>query len=186
MGRKPRGDRSRDVSDEGKPALVLVWDPVVRIFHWSLVLAYAFAYFTEEDLMGLHRWAGYVAGGLIAVRLVWGLVGPRYARFADFVYRPAAVWAYFTDLLRFRGKRYLGHSPAGGAMIIALLVMLGAAVGTGIAADENRDSVFEGLHAFFGNASMIFVVLHVLGVALASLAHRENLVRAMVTGRKRP
>ncbi|MEJ2687316.1 MAG: cytochrome b/b6 domain-containing protein, partial [Gammaproteobacteria bacterium] len=103
---------------------VKVWDPLVRVFHWTLVIAFFTAYFTEEDLLQVHTLAGYTVLGLIAVRFVWGLVGTRYARFSSFVFRPGTVIAYVKDVVALRARRYLGHNPAGGAMVVLLLVSL--------------------------------------------------------------
>ena len=127
-------------TDERPKGLVTVWDPLVRLFHWSLGGAFFVAYFSEDDLLNLHVWAGYVVGGLVALRIVWGFVGPRHARFADFICSPYKAWRYSFDLLRRRATRYLGHSPAAGAMVIALLVGLGATVWSGLevyAVEEN-------------------------------------------------
>ena len=93
---------------------VRVWDPLVRIFHWSLATFFAVAFVTEDDLLALHVWAGYAVFGLIALRLVWGFIGPRHARWADFVKEPREILAYLKDALRFRAARPLGHNPAGG------------------------------------------------------------------------
>lgn len=211
--------------------MVRVWDPFVRVFHWTLAAAFVVAWLTEDDAELLHVWAGYTAGGLIVLRLVWGVVGPRHARFASFLYPPAAVLGYLRDLLAFRAKRYLGHSPAGGAMVLALILGIAATVWTGLelyAAKENagplaalragaivaeepgtapaapvilvsRDEggeddhdrrgrgggVWEALHEGLANLMMILVLLHIAGVALASIVHRENLARSMITGLKR-
>ncbi len=214
---------------EGGAATVKVWDPFVRIFHWGLVAGFAVAYVTEDDLLTLHVWAGYLVGALIMLRLPWGLIGPRHARFNDFVYRPSKVAAYLGDMLRFRARRCLGHSPAGGGMIIALLVVVGVTVITGIAANngsyltgrmaaisdsvtpaaamaatasassdedddaedherednDEGDGVWGELHEAFASFALALVIIHIIGVAVVSLAHRENLVRAMITGRKR-
>src|SRR5690242_5061074 len=90
-----------------------VWDPFMRSAHWMIVAGFAVAYLTEDDLLPVHVWAGYVVGGLVLARILWGFAGPRHARFSDFLYPPRAVVSYLVDLLRFRAPRYLGHSPAG-------------------------------------------------------------------------
>ena len=180
---------------------IKVWDPLVRVFHWTLASGFAIAYLSEDDLLGLHVWAGYTVLGLVAVRLLWGLIGTRYARFTDFVYRPATVLAYLQDIAAFRAKRYLGHNPAGGYMVLALLVMLPLTGLSGLATygvkefagpllpwvgglDPWWGEVFEGLHEALANTTLALVVVHVAGVLLANFQHRENLVRAMFTGRK--
>jgi len=127
------------VTQEG--AMVRVWDPVVRIGHWVLVLGFATAYLTEGEPEWLHTWAGYAIAATVAVRIAWGLVGPRRARFADFVTGPGKVVAYLRDLVAGRAPRHLGHSPAGGAMTVALLVMLGVTAISGmgtLAAEEGK------------------------------------------------
>jgi len=101
-----------------------VWDPIVRIGHWTLVVAFFTAYFTEDDFLTPHVYAGYVAGAIVCVRLVWGLVGTKHARFSDFVCSPVVTMRYIGDLLASRAKRFIGHNPAGGAMVVALLLGL--------------------------------------------------------------
>lgn len=179
---------------------VRVWDPLVRICHWTLVAAFFTAYLVEDDFLSVHVWAGYVLGGVVTFRLLWGLIGTRHARFTDFVRGPRAVLDYFTDALRHRGPRYLGHNPAGGAMVIALLACLTATVVSGIglyAVEEGAgplagwltagqyEDALEEVHEVFANLSLLLVILHVAGVGFSSLMHRENLVRSMITGRKR-
>jgi len=203
------------------PNQVKIWDPLVRIFHWSLVATFAIAYLTGDEESRLHELAGYAVLGLLAIRIVWGFVGSRYARFRDFVYRPSTVAAYAKDMLAGKPKRYLGHNPLGGAMIIALLVSLLATGATGLAAQQaeagspavaaitarvaawtpdivakavadddedghggKQEGVWGEVHEFFANLTLLLVGLHIGGVLLGSLAHRENLVRAMFTGRK--
>lgn len=114
-------------------AMVKIWDPLIRIFHWSLVAAFAIAYLSAEDASALHRWSGYAVAGLVAVRVLWGVIGPRHARFSDFVRAPSAVMQYARDFLRRRPARYLGHNPLGGVMVIALLVALLGTVASGVA-----------------------------------------------------
>jgi cytochrome b len=180
--------------------MVPVWDRFVRIAHWTIVVGFFAAYFSEDDLLTLHVWAGYVVGVLALLRVVWGLIGPEQARFTDFLYRPAEVLAYLRDLVRGRGRRYLGHSPGGGAMVVALLIGLLAVVGTGLVlyaiedhagplagliASTGRGGVWEEAHEVIANLVLVLVGLHVAGVLLASHVHHENLIKAMVTGRKR-
>lgn len=182
---------------------VVVWDPLVRVFHWSLVTSFVVAYLSGEgEVLGLHAWSGYLIGGLILFRLLWGMVGPRYARFANFIFTPATILAYSRSLLRGKAQRYLGHNPLGGAMVFALLLMLTLATVTGIALYGVTDAagplagmlhgtggwvdeVLEEVHEFFSNITLILVAFHIGGVLVNSLLHRENLVRAMITGRKR-
>ena len=110
---------------------IRVWDPFVRLFHWTLVAGFAVAYLSEGEPYWLHVTAGFIVAGLIAARIVWGFVGPQHARFSDFVYSPSAVFGYLSGLIAGTSKRYLGHSPAGGAMVIALLLSLAGTTGTG-------------------------------------------------------
>ncbi|SFK81634.1 cytochrome b/b6 domain-containing protein [Methylocapsa palsarum] len=164
-----------------------VWDPLVRIFHWSIVVAFTFAWLTGEDSERLHVAIGYVIVGLVAVRLLWGFVGTVHARFNDFVYRPSVVIAYLIDITLLRAKRYVGHNPAGGAMVIALLVMLTATCATGIMMLTKTWGAtwVEEAHEGAANLTLLLVGLHLAGVFAASAQHRENLVWAMITGRKR-
>lgn len=200
-----------------------VWDILVRAGHWLLVILFFLAYFTGEDALALHVWAGYGVGIYLLVRIIWGFVGSRHARFADFAYGIMAAGRYLREMFLFRARRYLGHSPAGAMMVFALLIGLTASTVSGIAllaAEENAgplaswlgsttsleaptytvpdernegelgegregESALEEIHELSVNLTLFLVILHVIGVALASVVHRENLVRAMVTGRKR-
>jgi cytochrome b len=191
---------SREYADE--PKMVRVWDPLVRLFHWGLAASFMIAFLTEDDLLVVHVWAGYTIFGLILVRFIWGLVGPRYARWSDFVREPGEIMAYLKDAVRFRAPRYLGHNPAGGAMVVALMVSLVATGLSGLAVygaqelsgplaplfsglSEGWAHVLEDIHEVLANLTFLLVLLHLAGVAFASFQHRENLVRAMITGLKR-
>jgi len=202
---------------------IKVWDPLVRIFHWTLVAAFTIAYLSEDDWQDIHVLAGYTVAGLVAFRILWGFIGPKHARFSDFVFSPSTVMGYLKDMVTFRAKRYIGHNPAGGVMVIALLISLAATtltgmklyaveenagpfaqiqienispIGTALADDDGdeygeghegkgEDSVWEELHEFFANFTLLLVFLHIGGVVFSSLEHGENLPRAMVTGKKR-
>lgn len=180
---------------------IKVWDIFVRVFHWSLVATFAIAYLTEEELLSLHVFAGYAVFGLIMLRLVWGFIGTRHARFSDFVYRPAEVKAFLKDTAHLRAKRYIGHNPAGGMMVVLLLIGLLFTSISGVAiyaAEESAGPLamlaqslhpYEGMleegHEFFANFMVLLIVIHVAGVLVESLIHRENLVKAMWNGRKR-
>ncbi len=117
-----------------------VWDPVVRIGHWTLVVAFFTAYFTEDDFLTQHVYAGYVAGVIVCLRVLWGLVGTKYARFSNFVRSPIVTLHYIGDLLSNRAKRFIGHNPAGGAMVVALLLSMTGTIVSGLylyALEEN-------------------------------------------------
>ena len=166
---------------------VLVWDRFVRVFHWSLVGLIAAAWLTE-DLKTVHHWIGYAVLALVAARLVWGVIGSRHARFADFVRGPARVLAYLRDLMAGRERRYLGHNPAGGAMIVALLATILVTCISGWLMLTDRfwgSEAMEQIHDAAATLVLVLVACHIAGVVWESLRHRENLVRAMVTGRKR-
>lgn len=189
MPKLARVDPLSPASDARRtPMLARVWDPVVRLFHWSLVASFAVAWFSANRLENLHIWTGYAAGGLIALRLVWGIVGSRYARFSSFVRGPGRVLAYLRTILAGTEARHLGHNPAGGVMVLAL--MSGVA-GLAVTGWMQYTDTFYGedwvanLHGYIADGVLALIILHLGGVALASWRHRENLVRAMVTGQKR-
>ena len=171
---------------------VRVWDPAVRILHWSLVASVAIAAAAAEAhgkiLAQVHEWAGYVALAVIALRVLWGLAGPRTARFIAFVRSPDAVAAYARSLVAGREQRYLGHNPLGGWMIVALLAMAALAAGSGALYVTDRFwglKWMEEVHEFLAHVLYALVALHVAGALFTGWRHGENLVRAMFTGRKR-
>ena len=179
-----------------------IWDIYIRIFHWGLLTAFATSYLTEDDFPTIHVYAGYTMIALIMLRLVWGFIGSRYARFNSFVVRPREVFKYLKDVMKFKAKHYLGHNPAGGAMVITLLISLtltllfglltfgvneysGPLAGMAFSISEPIANIFEDLHELFANFTLFLIVLHVIGVAIASFQHRENLVKSMITGYKK-
>jgi cytochrome b len=158
----------------------------VRVFHWTLVAAF-FGAFALERPRELHETLGFIALAAVTIRVVWGFVGPAHARFADFVPRPASFVGYLRDVARGSERRYLGHNPAGGAMVVALLAMVALLGTTGwmMVLDGFRGAEWlEELHEGAANAALALVVLHVLGVFWESARHGENLVAAMFTGLK--
>lgn len=167
---------------------VRVWDPFVRVFHWGTVALFAAAFVAADEAETLHQIAGYAILGLIPARIAWGFVGPRHARFADFLRAPRTTLAYVAAALRGRAPRHLGHNPAGGAMVVALLGALLVVTLTGAAQtlDAFADAGWvEDVHEFAAHAMLALIALHLAGVLFSSIAHGENLVAAMFTGRKR-
>jgi len=166
---------------------ILVWDLPLRVFHWLLALSFAGAFLTAEleRARGVHLALGYTFLGLLAFRLVWGFVGSRHARFRSLAHGPAAVAGYLRSLLAWRPIHYAGHNPAGSWAILAILALGLAVAASGYAVQlEAFGDGLEELHEGLSYALLSLVVLHVAGVVVGSLAHRENLVTAMVTGYK--
>jgi cytochrome b len=166
---------------------VLVWDVPVRLVHWLLVASFAGAFLTAESerLRALHVLFGTTLAGLVVFRLVWGIVGTRYARFASFAFGPRAVLRYLRSVATLKSVRYIGHTP-GGSWAIWLMLGLGlAAAATGYGAYAGGAEWLEDTHGALAWVLLAVVVVHVTGVAVGSVLHRENLVLAMLTGRKR-
>ncbi len=210
---------------------VKVWDIVIRIFHWTLVGCFAIAFISSENSRKLHVVFGYSVLFLVLFRIFYGFVGTKYARFSDFLYRPAQIADYLKGLLIGRPKHYIGHNPAGGFMIVVLLLSLlsltlsgmktygvkgnGPLAGPEISiiskafadSDEKgeadnhkkrgragknfrrtekneKDDFWEEVHETIAYFTLFLVSIHILGVLVSSLVHRENLIKAMITGRK--
>ena len=166
---------------------VPVWDRFVRLFHWTLAGLVLLAFLTTDDARWLHELTGYAVLALIAARIVWGIIGTRHALFISFVAGPRAVLRYLMLLRDGRAPRYLGHNPAGGAMIVALLALLMIVAGSGWMSET--DTWFgvpwvDHLHHIAAHLLLGLIGLHVAGVVASSWMHRENLVLAMITGRK--
>jgi len=187
--------------DKSNLSSIKVWDPLVRLFHWSLVVAFFIAFISEDDFLDIHTIAGYSILALVLIRLIWGVFGTRYARFSDFIYSPRTIKKFIKDSFSFKAKRYIGHNPAGGAMIILLMLSLLICTITGIAVYGAEDhaapmaawfinntgfwgDILEEVHEFFANFILLLIAIHILGVAVESFIHQENLPRSMITGKK--
>jgi cytochrome b len=167
---------------------IRVWDPFVRVFHWSLVTLFIVAFVTGDEIERLHVAVGYVIAGLVALRIVWGFLGPRRARFSDFMRPPGETIAYMGMAVRRRAPRYIGHNPAGGVMVVALLTMLIAISVTGFMMTSDAfwgAEWVEEVHEGLVYATLGLIALHIGGVLVASYEQGENLVKAMITGHKR-
>jgi cytochrome b len=176
----------------------MVWDPLVRLCHWSLTGFFFVAYVVENDWPGMHSHAGYTVALLVAFRLIWGMIGPRHAKFSSFFVGPAKTFRYLGALARGKASASAGHDPAGAVMILLLLLgllvttvsgmILFAMEGSGPLANTFVESLpgplLVDIHHFASEATFWLVVVHVLGVLIMSFRNRQNLVRAMITGRK--
>ena len=168
-------------------ATVKVWDWPVRVFHWTLAASVIGAFVTgeSEDFERLHQTLGWVAAGLIAFRVVWGLIGTRYARFTEFVRAPQAVWAYVKSLRSDQPQHFVGHNPVGAVAVIVLMGLTALSVYTGwLALADDAAEWVEEAHDLAANTLITLVLVHVMGVLWSSRTHGENLLKAMLTGRK--
>ncbi len=169
-----------------------VWDPFVRIFHWSLVIAFSVAFYThasEWDRL-IHVRAGYVAGGLLLARIVWGLMKTGYASFDSFPLNPMHAARHIYHVLKGNAKRYIGHNPAGSLVIYAMLITGLTAVGSGWLVFNDgwlidQPDLLQALHKYSTWGWLALVTMHVVGVVTESILHKDNLIRAMITGCKR-
>ena len=166
---------------------VKVWDPLLRVLHWSLAFVFL-VNFINEGGDPLHNWLGYAALFLIGVRFVWGWVGPPRARFSDWVRGPRTVRRYLRERLAARSRRQLGHNPAAGAMMVALLIGVVLVGITGWLQTTDRffgAQWLEEFHGVLAYALLAMVGLHVLAAISESIHYRENLIASMIHGRKR-
>lgn len=170
------------------PAARPVWDVVVRGIHWALAVACCAAWVTTSAALRWHEPVGYAALALVGLRFVWGFVGSRHARFAQFVRGPRATFAYAARRARGAAPRYLGHNPLGAWMAVLLWACVALLGLTGWLYSTDTfwgEPWLDRTHAVLGWSLLALVALHVAGVVLTSWHHRENLVAAMFTGRKR-
>lgn len=167
---------------------IKVWDLPTRVFHWALAISFAGAYFTSEGerLRAVHVMFGFTLLALIVFRLLWGVIGTRYARFTSFVTGPSRVKDYLRSLVRKAPEHHVGHNPAGALAVVVLLGLglLTASLGL-LAYNEIGPEWLGDVHEVVANTMMAMVGVHIAGVLVSSVLHRENLVRAMRTGYKR-
>lgn len=206
---------------------IVVWDLLVRVFHWALVIFFIVAYFSGDDDNTWHIYSGYIVLGLVVFRIIWGVIGTRYARFSNFIYSPRKVINYAKSLIQGQPEHYVGHNPAGGYLIIALLLSLlvvtlsglklyaleeGRGLFAGNAAknsaevslvqktlisqsdnenaeeeedEEEGEEFWEELHEAASNFTVFLIFIHITGVLISSRLEKQNLVKAMFTGRKK-
>lgn len=169
-----------------------VWDPFIRIFHWSLVAAFGYAFYTHASMWDRlhHAYAGYVAGTLIVARIVWGIISTGYANFHSFPLNPLWAFKYFFKLLKGTARHYIGHNPVGSLAIYAMLGLGLIAVGSGCIVYNSGwgfidDETSRVIHHYVTWTWLGVVVVHVLGVIFESFIHHDNLIWAMITGCKR-
>ena len=179
---------------------ILIWDIPTRLFHWALALSFAGAWLTSESdrWLSVHVFLGYQMLGLVAFRIVWGLLGTHYARFSSFWFGPKDALAYLRQVLVRKAPRHVGHNPTGSVAIYLLLVFTLVVGGTGfftLGSEEQQGAVagwmgitqgriFKSLHEFSANLMLLLVLGHLAGVVVESLLHKENLARSMLTGTK--
>jgi cytochrome b len=185
-------------------ATVKVWDRFLRFFHWTLVLCFTTAYISGEvHASTLHELVGYVLCVLLAARLYWGFKGSEYARFRAFIFPISEAITYLRSMLKGNPKHYYGHNPAGALMVFTMFGLLAVIFVSGLLSlgtidfegplvflanrvSDEASYTFRHLHQFLPNVALALVVLHLLGVLVGSIQHKENLVRAMLTGKKSP
>ncbi|MFM0327778.1 cytochrome b/b6 domain-containing protein [Caballeronia glebae] len=179
--------RNSGNQSESRSGCILVWDAPVRLFHWLFAACFAGAWLTAESESWrlIHVALGYTAGGLLVFRLAWGIVGTKYARFSSFVRGPRRVWGYLAELLRGHPQRHIGHNPAGAVAIIAMLAAASVLIVSGWATySDVGGNWLEEVHEALAYVLASLIGVHIAGVIVSSWVHRENLIRAMVTGRK--
>ena len=182
---------------------VLIWDIKIRLFHWILALGFVFAYLTAKFHFGfLHVFIGYFLCILLIVRLFLGFMGSQYARFKSFLFSPAETLSYLRSIINGNPRHYFGHNPAGALMVFALLITLLLIILSGLITlavidfegpfqflinyfDDNASYTAHHMHAWLINIALVLISLHIIGVVLGSIQHKENLVKAMFTGHKK-
>lgn len=180
--------RGSPIEAAGPAASIKVWDPVVRIFHWTVVTGCLLNLFILDASGRTHRVIGYIVAVALIIRVMWGFVGTRYARFSDFIPRPGAVLGYLAKLARGQEPRHVGHNPAGAVMMLLLMALLASTALTGWMLGLDAfwgSSPLQTLHSALANLILVLALIHAGAALLESWRHRENLVLSMITGRKR-
>ena len=176
------------MATDPRPALK-VWDPLVRFLHWALVVSIALAWLTRHGGGAWHERIGYASLALITLRVAWGWAGTGYARFGQFIRGPGATLRYAQQIVAHREPRYLGHNPLGGWMVVVLIAAVALVNFSGWLYTTDAywgDELIESIHNYFSIALLALVALHVAGVIVTSIRHRDNLIAVMLHGRKRP
>ena len=166
---------------------VKVWSPGVRILHWLLTLGLIISFLTGDDVMRLHFWVGHGILALVLVRALMGLYGSHHVRFETFVPTPSELLRYFRDLRDGTAGRYLGHDPAGGAMIATLLATVLLTVASGLVTYyvPALEGALGEVHEVLATLTLVLVIVHVVGVSVSSYLQGENLIAGMISGWKR-
>ncbi len=168
---------------------ILVWDLPTRLFHWllvvGLIVTYAIAQFAGEhsNLFSVHMIVGIVLGFMVVLRLIWGIVGTKYARLSSFQFGPSALRDYFKAVFAATEQRSIGHNPASSYSSIAMLILVGLTVATGLLMSSGSEAAEE-LHAASAYALLAVIAVHIVGVVWYTLRHRENITLSMITGTK--
>jgi cytochrome b len=179
-----------DTLDSGRHGArdIMVWDPLVRMIHWGLALSILLNSTIIEDESALHEWVGYIAAGLVAIRLVWGLVGPRHARFSAFPPNPVTAMRYFASSLKGGKTVHMSHNPLGALMVYNIWITVLALGVTGYMMGMIKFYGFEWveeIHEIAFNWLLVSIVLHIAGVMFDTWRSGVPLIRAMIDGRKR-
>ncbi|MDQ0457134.1 cytochrome b/b6 domain-containing protein [Rhizobium paknamense] len=177
-----------NLPSDSAPATVKVWDPVVRLFHWTVVTACILNLFILEEGRYWHRVTGYVAAAALVIRILWGFVGTRHARFRDFFPTPGRLKRQIGGLIAGNEPRYLGHNPLASVMMLCLMALLAATAVTGWMTMLDAfwgEKWLEELHGTIANSIMVLALIHAAAAVIESLRHKENLIWSMVTGRKK-
>ncbi|MCK0769467.1 cytochrome B [Chromohalobacter salexigens] len=172
---------------EEHPQKLKIWDPIVRILHWTLAIAFMTAWVSSGQWQTLHEWAGYTVGVAIVLRIIWGIIGTRHARFINFTYSPKEIFQHLRNMRHGHERHYDGHNPAGSAMVFLLLGGLGLQAILGWLLTTHtfqENTLIETVHPILGNALLIAAILHVVGVTISSKLTKQNLAKAMLTGKK--